>query len=85
VSWDVKQSRSSRYNGATTPKKKQLGKVRTFFILAIQTSYCHSEELSDCLLFLLEATTPSKSRDKIFVRGEGCDTHNVTVAATVLE
>jgi hypothetical protein len=69
VSRGVKQSSSSRCNGATTLKKKQHGKARTFFILAIWTSYCHSEEQSDCSLFLLEATTSSKSRDKISVRG----------------
>jgi hypothetical protein len=31
----------------------------------------------------VRAATPSKSRDEIFVRGEGCDTPSVTVAATV--
>jgi hypothetical protein len=31
----IKQSSSSRYNGATTLKNKQHGKARTFFILAI--------------------------------------------------
>jgi hypothetical protein len=74
MSQGVKQSSSSRYNGATTLKKKQLEKMRTFFVLAIQTLYCHSEGLSGYSLFLLEATTPSKSRDEISVRGEGCDT-----------
>jgi hypothetical protein len=64
---------------------KQLEKVMTFFAIAIRTSYCHNEELCDCPLFLLEATTPSKSRDEIFVRREGCDTHSVTVATTELE
>jgi hypothetical protein len=44
MSQGVKQSSSSRYNGATTLKKKQLGKVRTFSVLAIRTSCCHSEE-----------------------------------------
>jgi hypothetical protein len=33
----------------------------------------------------VRAATPSKSRDEISVRGEGCDTPSVTVAATVLE
>jgi hypothetical protein len=33
----------------------------------------------------VRAATPSKSQDKISVRGEGCDTPSVTVAATVLE
>jgi hypothetical protein len=36
-------------------KKKQLEKVRTFFILAIQTSCCHSEEMCNYLPFLLES------------------------------
>jgi hypothetical protein len=71
MSRGVKELSSSRYNGATTLKKKQLGKVRIFFISTIRTSYYHSEELSDCLLFLLEATTPSKSQDEISVRGGG--------------
>jgi hypothetical protein len=44
VSQGVKQSSSSRYNGATTLKKKQLGKVRTFFVLTTWTSCCYSEE-----------------------------------------
>jgi hypothetical protein len=66
-------------------KRKQLGKMRTFFVLAIRTSYCHSEGLSGCSLCLLEATTPSKSQDEISVRGEDCDTPGVTVAATMLE
>jgi hypothetical protein len=52
VSQGIKQSSSSRLNGATTLGKKQCGKVRTSFILAIQTSFCHSEEMSDCSLFL---------------------------------
>jgi hypothetical protein len=54
VSRGIKQSSSSRYNGATIPKKKQLGIARTFFVLIIQTSCCHSEEMCDCSLFLLE-------------------------------
>jgi hypothetical protein len=33
----------------------------------------------------VRAGTPSKSRDEISVRGEGCDTPSVTVAATMLE
>jgi hypothetical protein len=80
MSRGVKQSSSSRYNGATTLKKKQLRKARTFFVLAIWTLYCHSEELPDCSLFLLKVTTP-----EISVRGEGSDTPIVTVVATVLE
>jgi hypothetical protein len=47
-----KQSSSSMYNGATTLKKKQVRKVRTFFALAIRTSCCHSEEICNCSLFL---------------------------------
>jgi hypothetical protein len=31
------------------------------------------------------AATPSKSQDEISVRGEGCDTPSVTVAATMIE
>jgi hypothetical protein len=38
----------------TLKKKKQLQKVRTFFILAIQISCCHTEEMCDRSLFLLE-------------------------------
>jgi hypothetical protein len=64
-------------------KKKQLRKARTFFVLAIQTSYCHREEMCDCSLFPLEATTPSKSQDEISIRGKGCDTPSVTVVTTV--
>jgi hypothetical protein len=37
VSRGVKQSSSSRYNRAITLNKKQLGKVRIFSVLAIQT------------------------------------------------
>jgi hypothetical protein len=33
----------------------------------------------------VRATTPSKSRDKISVMGEGCDTPSVTVAAIVFK
>jgi hypothetical protein len=54
MSRGVKQSSSSRYNGATTLKKKPHGKARTFFILTIQTSSCHSKEMCNCSLFLLE-------------------------------
>jgi hypothetical protein len=49
-----KTIKSSRYNGATTLKKKQLGKVRTSSVLVIKTSSCHSEESCNCSLFLLE-------------------------------
>jgi hypothetical protein len=31
----------------------------------------------------VRAATPSKSREEISVRGEGCDTPRVTVAATM--
>jgi hypothetical protein len=44
VSRGVKQSSSSRYNGAITLKKKQLGKARTSSALAIRTLCCHKEE-----------------------------------------
>jgi hypothetical protein len=33
----------------------------------------------------VRAITPSKSQDEISVRGEGCDTPSLTVAATVPE
>jgi hypothetical protein len=33
----------------------------------------------------VRTATPSKSRDEISVRGEGCDTTSVTVVATVPE
>jgi hypothetical protein len=85
VSRGVKQSSSPRYNGVTTLKKKQYGKARTFFIIAFRTSGCHSEELCDCSLYLLEATTPSKSRDEISIREEGYDTPSVTVVVIVHE
>jgi hypothetical protein len=50
----VKQSSSSRYNGATTLKKKQLRKAKTSSILDIQTLSCRSEEWCNCSLCLLE-------------------------------
>jgi hypothetical protein len=31
----------------------------------------------------VRAATPSKSRDEISVRGEGCDSPSVTIAATM--
>jgi hypothetical protein len=31
----------------------------------------------------VSAATPSKSRDEISVRGEGCDTPSITIIATV--
>jgi hypothetical protein len=55
VSRGVKQSSSSRFNGATTLKKKQLGKARTFFVLSIRTLFCHNEGMCDCSLSLLES------------------------------
>jgi hypothetical protein len=33
----------------------------------------------------VRAATPSKSRDEISIRGEGCDTPSVTVVATMPE
>jgi hypothetical protein len=33
----------------------------------------------------VRAATPSKSRDEISIRGEGCDTPSVTVVAIVPE
>jgi hypothetical protein len=33
----------------------------------------------------VRTATPSKSRDEISVRGEGCDTPSTTIAATVAE
>jgi hypothetical protein len=39
-----KYSSSSRYNGAITLKKKQLGRARTASVLTIRTSSCHVEE-----------------------------------------
>jgi hypothetical protein len=85
VSRGVKQSSSLRYNRAITLKKKQLGKVRTSSILAIQASSCHREELCNYFTVSVRATAPSKSRNEISVRGEGCDTSSVTVAAIVPE
>jgi hypothetical protein len=54
VSRGIKKSSSSRYNGATTLKKKQHGKTKTSSILAIQTLSCHSEEWCNGSLCLLE-------------------------------
>jgi hypothetical protein len=42
-------------------KKKQDGKARTFFVLAIQTSRHRSEEMCDFLLFLLGLLPPQIS------------------------
>jgi hypothetical protein len=44
MSRGIKPPSSSRYNGATTLKKKQLGKARTLFILTIRTLFCHREK-----------------------------------------
>jgi hypothetical protein len=65
----VKQSSSSRYNGATTLKKKQLGKARTSSVLTIQTSSCHSEELRNCSLFLLELLLLPNLGRRFLLRG----------------
>jgi hypothetical protein len=54
MSQGVKQSNSSKSNGATTPKKKQLGKARIFSVLAIWTLCYRSEGMCDYSLFLLE-------------------------------
>jgi hypothetical protein len=48
VSRGVKQSSSSRYNGAITLKKKQHGKARIFSILAIQTLSYRRKGMCDC-------------------------------------
>jgi hypothetical protein len=74
MSRGIKPSGSSRSIGETTPKKKQLGKVRTFLILAIQASCYRSEGMCDCSL---------PHRVEISVRGEGCDTPSITIASTV--
>jgi hypothetical protein len=44
VTPNVRQSSSSRYNGATTLKKKQCGKANIFSVLAIQTLSYRREE-----------------------------------------
>jgi hypothetical protein len=54
VSQGIRQSSSSRYNGATTLKKKQLGKVRIFSVLAIQTLSYRREGTCDCSLSLYD-------------------------------
>jgi hypothetical protein len=43
--------------------------------------------MKDVRLFAVPVRTvfPSKSRDEISVRGEGCDTPSVTIVVTVLE
>jgi peptide deformylase len=66
-------------------EKEATWESEDFFVLVIQTSCCHSEEMCDCSLFLLRAATPSNSRGEIFIRGEGCDTPSVTVATTVFK
>jgi hypothetical protein len=53
MSQGVKQSSSSRYNGVTNLKRKQLGKVRIFSILTIRTSRYRREGTCDCSLSLL--------------------------------
>jgi hypothetical protein len=52
VSRGVKQSLSSRYNGAITLKKKQLGKARIFSVLAFQTVSYHRKGTCDYSLSL---------------------------------
>jgi hypothetical protein len=68
-----KQSSSSRTNGATTLKKKKLGKARTFSILAIQSSsYCRGKRaIVRCSVktFLL-----FKTQDEISCKGEAAVT-----------
>jgi hypothetical protein len=63
---------SSRYNGAITLKKKQLGRARTSSILATGLRVAM---LRNVRLFAIPVriASPSKSRDEISVRG-GCDT-----------
>jgi hypothetical protein len=69
VSRGIKQSSSSRCNGAITLKKKQLGKARTSSVLATQTSSCQSEELCNCLLFLLEPLLLPNIRTRFLLWG----------------
>jgi hypothetical protein len=68
MSQGVKPSSSSRSNGPTTLRKKQLGKVKTFFVLTIQTSCCHREGMY----------SPTKSQVEISVRREGCSSYNAS-------
>jgi hypothetical protein len=82
VSQGARQSSSSRFNGATTPKKKQLGRVKTSSTRATQILHCRSEGTCDCSLSLL-GHSPSKSQVKIYCRGQGCDTPSVTIATSV--
>jgi hypothetical protein len=42
VSCGVKLSSSSKYNGATIPKKQSLGRVKNSPVHGIRTSLCHS-------------------------------------------
>jgi hypothetical protein len=62
---------------------KQIGKARTFFILAIQVLF---SIIRKCVIVRCSCrtATPSKSWVEISVRGECCDTPGVTVATTVL-
>jgi hypothetical protein len=52
ASQGVRESCSSRYNGATTLKKKQLEKVKIFSVLAIRSLSYHREGTCDCSLSL---------------------------------
>jgi hypothetical protein len=54
MSRGIKTSSSSRSNRATTPKKKQHGKAKTFFIPTIWILCYHSERMCDCSRSLLE-------------------------------
>jgi hypothetical protein len=74
VSRGVKQSSSSRYNRATTLKRKQLGKVRIFFVLAMQTLRYHRQGTCDCSLFLFAPFLLLNLGTRFCFRGEGCDT-----------
>jgi hypothetical protein len=55
----------------------------TFFILAIRTSYCHSEGMCDYSLFLLEPLLLPNLGLRFLLGGEDCDTPSVTIAAIV--
>jgi hypothetical protein len=65
--------------------RKQPGKARTFFVLAIQTLCYHSEENVQLFAGPVRTATPSKSQGEISVRREDCDTPSVTLVATMFK
>jgi hypothetical protein len=59
---------------STTLKRKQLGKLRIFSVLAIQTLSYHREGACGCSLFFFEPFLLSNLEMRFCFRGDGCDT-----------